>query len=189
MIEDCREDFIEKSWIEYRNSVSENLSKSQDDFEKYINIISSGALGLTITFFDHILPIEKAEYTIILILGWILLTLTMLSNLYSHHYSAKISDKTITLIDIKDYDGVVENTTKGNNIISRINKFSILSLFTGILLIVIFVSINFYNMSNEKLNPKPNLVDRPSQIQEKAGRIIPQPPQNRPTVHPPRNNS
>ncbi len=113
----------------------------------------------------------------------------MLSNLYSHHYSAKISDKTITLIDIKDYDGVVENTTKGNNIISRINKFSILSLFTGILLIVIFVSINFYNMSNEKLNPKPNLVDRPSQIQEKAGRIIPQPPQNRPTVHPPRNNS
>ncbi len=36
MIEDCREDFIEKSWIEYRNSVSENLSKSQDDFEKYI---------------------------------------------------------------------------------------------------------------------------------------------------------
>ena len=43
-----------KEWIEYRNSVSENKSKSQDDFEKYINLLASGGLVLSLTFFEKI---------------------------------------------------------------------------------------------------------------------------------------
>lgn len=40
----------ENQWKEYRLYILEQKSKSEDDFEKYITFISSGALGLTVTF-------------------------------------------------------------------------------------------------------------------------------------------
>ena len=52
---------IEQEWFDFRNSVYETKSKSQDDFEKYINIIASGGLGLTIAFFDKYVKGENDE--------------------------------------------------------------------------------------------------------------------------------
>ena len=43
---------IENEWIDFRKSVYETKSKSEDDFEKYINVIASGGLAITIAFFE-----------------------------------------------------------------------------------------------------------------------------------------
>mgnify|MGYP000373066134 CR=1 FL=1 len=45
-----------EGWIEYRKSLLEQKSKSDDDFEKYITFIASGTLGLTLTFMENISP-------------------------------------------------------------------------------------------------------------------------------------
>ena len=39
-----------QDWIEYRNAVSDNKSKSQDDFEKYVNLLASGGILMSLTF-------------------------------------------------------------------------------------------------------------------------------------------
>ncbi|SMD43098.1 hypothetical protein SAMN00777080_1675 [Aquiflexum balticum DSM 16537] len=49
----------DQEWIEYRQSVLEQKSKSDDDFEKYITYISSGALIITLTFVEKISPLEQ----------------------------------------------------------------------------------------------------------------------------------
>lgn len=83
--EEIRKETIRQEWIEYRNAVTENKSKSQDDFEKYINILASGGLVLSLTFFEKIVPLEKAIYKPFVITGMFLMVLTLLSNLYSHY--------------------------------------------------------------------------------------------------------
>jgi pterin-4a-carbinolamine dehydratase len=45
-----------KGWEEYRKSLYLQKTKSDDQFEKAITFISSGALGLTLTFNDKIVP-------------------------------------------------------------------------------------------------------------------------------------
>ena len=76
-----------QNWEDYKNSVNDTKNKSQDDFEKYINLIASGALALTITFIDKIVPISDAVFIWIIATGWGLLSLTLLLNLFSHHKS------------------------------------------------------------------------------------------------------
>ena len=87
---------IENEWLEFSKSVYEIKSKSQDDFEKYINLIASGGLGLTIAFFDKIVQIDIAICLWVIVLGWLLLAFTLLINLLSHFKSVKFSELTIS---------------------------------------------------------------------------------------------
>lgn len=132
-----------EGWLEYRKSLLEHKSKSDDDFEKYITFIASGALGLTLTFLDKISPLDKAVFIWIIATGWILLSLTLLINLYSHFLSSKYTTKSIDEIDDEiDYDSLRENLDKRNTNINKLNGWSIFLLFLGILFILIYVILN-----------------------------------------------
>lgn len=140
--EQIRTETKRQEWIEYRNSVIENKSKSQDDFEKYINILASGALILSLTFFEKIVPLEKAIYKPFVITGMLLMVLTLLSNLYSHYKSITDSDSTIKEIDEEKHEMIFTNIEKRNKVINGLNKVSIWSLIIGILSLITFVTIN-----------------------------------------------
>lgn len=129
-------------WTEFRNSVYETKSKSQDDFEKYINLIASGGLAITIAFFDKIVDINKAFCIALIVIGWILLVLTLLLNLISHYLSIQYSQKTIDEINDEKYDDVFTNVASRNKIVDTLNLISIFSLITGISIIIIFVTLN-----------------------------------------------
>lgn len=130
-------------WKEFRKDVYENKSKSEDDFEKYITLIASGALGLSLTLIDKIVPIESATYKCILITGWVFFSLTLLSSLLSHFFSKRFSEKTINEVDKDvDYDTIVKNIESRNSVIEGFNIFSIFTIVMGIFSIVLFVSIN-----------------------------------------------
>lgn len=64
---------IEEGWNDYRNAVTENKNKSQDDFEKYINLLASGGIILSLTFLEKIATIVKIEFIWFYIIGLILL--------------------------------------------------------------------------------------------------------------------
>lgn len=173
---------IETEWNEFRNSVYETKSKSQDDFEKYINLMASGGLTITTAFFDKIVDVKKAEIIWLIILGWILLIITLLTNLISHHLSIKYSQKTINEINDKEYDNVFVNVKKRNKKIKKLNLISIGTLITGIIVIITFVTLNLIIMNNnQKPTPKPQ---NPKPLTEEKGREINTPPQSKPNTNP-----
>ena len=174
-----------KEWIEYRNSDSENKSKSQDDFEKYINLLASGGLILSLTFFEKIVPLDKAIFKSFVIIRMFLMIVTLLSNLYSHYKSMIDSDCTIKEIDDEKYKEIFKNIEIRNKTINFLNRVSIWSLIIGILSLITFVTINIYNMSdsNQKNSPAPQQQPKPL-IEEQKGRTIPTPPQNKPSSNP-----
>ena len=134
-----------QEWKEYRLSLLEQKSKSDDDFEKYITFIASGGLGLTITFINEISPLGESKHVYLIIAGWILLTFTLLINLFSHFLSSRNNEKTVQDIDDEiDYYKLVENINQRNNNIFYLNLSSIIFLGFGIISIIIYVSINAY---------------------------------------------
>jgi heme/copper-type cytochrome/quinol oxidase subunit 2 len=167
-------------WKEFRKSVFENKIKSEDDYEKYITLISSGALGLSITFIEKIVSLNSALYKWILITSWILLTITLFVSLLSHFFSRKYSEKTIEDVDNDlEYELIFENITRRNKYLEYFNFSTITTLFLGIISIVIFVSINI-NIMSDKSNTKPT--QQPKPLTEEKGRTIPRPPQIKPTL-------
>ncbi len=181
--EEIRKETVRQEWIEYRNSVIENKSKSQDDFEKYINLLASGGLVLSLTFFEKIVPLDKAISKPFVILGMFLMVITLLSNLYSHYKSLIDSDATIKEIDDEKYKEIFKNIDARNKTINRLNRLSIWSLIIGIISLITFVTINIYNMDNSNQGNKPRPQQPPKPLtEEKRGRTTPPPP--RPSNNP-----
>lgn len=175
-----------QDWIEYRNAVSDNKSKSQDDFEKYINLLASGGIVLSLTFLEKITSLVKIEYIVFYLLGLFLLVLTLISNLYSHFKSIQDSDSIIREIDEEKYEDIFKNIDKRNKPINILNLTSIWSLIIGTILILTFVSINLFAMNK---NQKPSTGQNPNQnpkplTEEKRGRTNPTPPRPNPSTTP-----
>jgi hypothetical protein len=138
-----------KGWEEYRQSLYLQKTKSDDQFEKAITFISSGALGLTLTFNDKIVPAENAQWVLLIAIGWTFLTGTLFINLISHYKSSKSTDESIDEIDDVinakiSYSIFQSNLLKRNQNIDLLNLWSIWLLGSGILLIIIYVSLNLY---------------------------------------------
>lgn len=130
-------------WKDYRKSLLEQKSKSDDDFEKYITYISSGALGLTVTLINNVIPIKESCYTGVIITGWILLALTLFINLFSHYLSSRYNELSLQDFDDDlDYESLILNIDKRNRLISYLNLISIISLGLGLVLILIFLAVN-----------------------------------------------
>jgi len=177
-----KDKIIESEWNDFRNSVYETKSKSQDDFEKYINVLASGGLAITITFFDKIVDIHAAICVFLIVLGWVLLIATLLSNLISHYLSISYAQKTIDEINEKKYDDVFTNVTKRNKRIRVLNGLSIGTLIIGIVSIIVFVTLNLIIMNNQKITPKPTSPPKP--LTEEKGRTINTPPPIKPSSTP-----
>lgn len=164
---------IEKEWLNYRNQVYENKSKSQDHFEKYINLLASGAIILSLAFLEKIITVDKTTLKPIYLISLLSLVITLLSNLYSHYKSTRNCDITIKEIDDEAYNEISENIVKRNKSIDFLNAVSIGSLILGIVLILIFVSFNLFNLNNQQ-NTRPAQPSKPT-TEEKG--VTPTPPQ------------
>lgn len=135
-----------KEWKEYRLSILEQKSKSDDDFEKYITFIAAGGLGLTLTFIDKISPIKTSICIYLIVAGWFMLASTLFINLLSHYLSSRFNEKSVQDIDdALSYKEFINNLDRRNKTISNLNLSSIILLGLGILLILIFTTINAYN--------------------------------------------
>jgi hypothetical protein len=129
----------------HRQAVLEQKNRSEDDFEKYITFISSGALAITVTFIDKLSPLDQSVFVWVILVGWFFLATTLFLNLISHYLSSRYNEKTIQEIDDNiETAELNKNINKRNNIISRLNISSIFLLGAGIFCILIFTGINAY---------------------------------------------
>lgn len=115
--------------------------KSEDDFEKNITYISAGALAISLTFLEKIVPIKESIQTSLVIASWTFLVLTLLSNLLSHQYSSYIIDKSIDDVDDNSDDSII-NWERRTKKIRIWNILNLCGLVIGIGLFILFVSIN-----------------------------------------------
>lgn len=134
--------------------------KCEDDFEKNITYISAGALAISLTFLEKIVPVKESVKTYLVIASWTFLVLTLLSNLLSHQYSSYIIDKTIDDVDDNSEDAI-ENWERRTIKIRTWNIANVCGVIVGIGLFIIFVSINI-TMAAKGANPTKNAEGRPT---------------------------
>lgn len=123
--------------------------KSEDDFERLITYISAGALGLSITFIEKLVPLNNSLHSEFLITGWILLALTLILNLFSHNYSSRMSAKSENDFDNK-VKGLHELIAKRNHRIDCINWTSLGLLTLGLGFTIYFTSKNAMYMADQR---------------------------------------
>ena len=112
-----------KEWKNFRRELYEIKQKSDDDFEKYITLISSGGLALTVTFINDLIPLNQSNHTYLIIVGWTALALTLFVSLFSHYKSSINLEKNINEIDSDlEYNKLNENIDHRNKNIDFLNK-------------------------------------------------------------------
>lgn len=132
---------MEDSLKNYKTELLSLLEKSNDNFEKQLNYISAGAIGISIIVAEKLvkdLSISTCKFSIIL--SWVLLTLTLISNLVSHIYTFSVHSKTIEEIDSEQYN--YNQAKQRNDTIKKWNIASAIMLILGIIFFIIFISLN-----------------------------------------------
>ncbi|MEY3500718.1 MAG: hypothetical protein RL308_2387 [Bacteroidota bacterium] len=160
---------------DFREHYQQAINKSEDDFEKNIIYLSSGALGLTLIFIEKIVPPYNSVYLFFLIFGWSLLTITLAVNLASHLISKKFIQKSQIdfddyINDSIDYEELDKNITSRNIKIDWINWISLALFILGILSIVLFTSLNFINMAKQKDSSTEKKISKSVKVE--LGRVI-----------------
>jgi hypothetical protein len=163
-------------------AVNKIKEKSEDDFEKQLIFIASGALGISFAFLEKLVNLSKSIYLWTLAVAWVCLALALCVNLWSHYLSKNLAEKSIDDQDDyhdrkMDYEQLCANIKRRNSIIDRVNYSSIAALFLGLTFLIVFVTINISHMSQQKPQTKPGPTP-----EEQRGRTIPIP---RPQVVPP----
>ncbi|MFN0081998.1 MAG: hypothetical protein ACKVOM_05720 [Ferruginibacter sp.] len=132
---------MDETLKKYHDELRNLIDKSNDSFEKQLNYISAGSLGLSMVIIEKIVKdLSLTKFNSILIFSWAFLGLTLISNLLSHVYSSKAHSKTYKEIGEGKYDYL--NAVKRNKIIGNWNLISIALLLLGIILQILFITLN-----------------------------------------------
>lgn len=140
--------------------------KSDDDYEKNIVYIAAGTLVLSMTFLEKIIKVETSSGIVLLIISWSLLALTLLCNILSHQLSSWFHEICLDLYDkcgeLSSESSDEEKTAHKeksdfadrkfesyNSTIRILNWTTTLSLFFGILFMIIFCSKNALNAKKQ----------------------------------------
>lgn len=126
-------------YLDERKILIQTNKETSQQFDKYILTLSAGALAISITFLENIVPNPDENTLIYLILGWLVFILSMLATLISFIISQKACDKQIDLLESPKDD-------KNNWSIwtQRLNILSIICFVGGAIFLSIFSILNIY---------------------------------------------
>lgn len=123
----------------YYELLSKAYFESSVQFDKQILFIASGALGLSFTFINDIVDLDRASCKTLLFTSWILFSLVILCSLLSHYFSKQaINYKMQNIEQENDKDS---NTKNYRVVLLNILMiaFNILGLFS--LLLFVFINL------------------------------------------------
>jgi len=132
---------MEESLQSFKKELEILILKSQEIFEKQLNYISAGAIGISFAFVEKLTgSLYEANYKALLFSGWIALITSIVLNLISHLMAKKLHYLTINEIINDSYNQ--ENALSRNKILDKYNYWTIFLTIFGIILILLFVTIN-----------------------------------------------
>ena len=126
---------------EYVRQLIDSEKDAQDNYDKTILSLSSGALGISFAFIKDIVGTDPISNPSLLILAWICWVISMTSVLYSFYVSNRAFRKAID----QAYKGHIFDEHPGGVFEKITNVLNVLSgsLFVvGLILIIIFVNYN-----------------------------------------------
>ena len=170
-------------WQNFRDDVLKVREKSQDDFEKYLNVFGSGGLLVGLTLLSKLTESKiNYEYRLMLIFGSVSFVVCLLSNLISHYLAIHNNEKNISDID-NQHPKLWENFEKRNKYLGCVNWVSLGSIIAGTILITLFLILNINTMAKQNTNPQSQPKSQPK------GQAIPEGKKNdsnkgRTTVNP-----
>jgi hypothetical protein len=132
---------------QYKKDLFDDFKYSLSKFDSQSLAISSGALGLSLTFINEIVPFEESKHIsfFYISLGLFILTLTL--GFIGHYLSLNQISKSIEKVQ---QDKISE--IKADKIIPKINLSVGVSLPLGILFLILYCVINIENVRNKKRN-------------------------------------
>jgi hypothetical protein len=145
------------------------------DFDKSVLALSGGALGLSLTFIQHIAP--RPQFTWILALAWAAFIVSLLSLLLSQYYSTGCLETDLENAG-RRYAGLEPMTNKADKWTRRLNRYSIAGCVLGFMLLTAFAFCNL---------PTPNGTDTPpanTTMKSTTANKPSPPPAKPPTVQP-----
>lgn len=74
---------------EYRRKIWADIKSGSENFDKYLLTFSAGALGLSLSFFKDVVPLEKATCIPALLCSWVCFIACILVTLISFRISIK----------------------------------------------------------------------------------------------------
>lgn len=132
---------MEDSIKEYGKELRSLIDKSNESFEKQLNYISAGSLGLSMVIVEKVVKdLSTTKCNSVLILSWIFLGLTLISNLISHVYTSRVHGKTYSEISENKYNYLL--AVKRNKFIGNWNFISIILLLLGLIFQILFLTLN-----------------------------------------------
>lgn len=133
--EKIREKYLKDLYEDYRYSI--------EKFDSYTIYLSGGALAISLTFVENIVPIKEAVCIYLYYGAIILFGLTMLIGLFAHHRSAIEIDNRIKQIQKGDYSEPEKDKISIMNII-------LVGIITfGTLLLLTFAIVNMNVLNNK----------------------------------------
>ena len=129
--------------------LQEVIDKSETEFENKLTLLATGTLILSLSFIEKIIPFEKNSGVWFLVGGWIFLILTLIINFVSHLLTKQyVVNSQNEIINGKTIEERTTSIKERNCIIEIINKITVGTLISGIILITFFVSINTIRKAN-----------------------------------------
>lgn len=172
------EDGTYEYWEKFRGEIAKVREKSEDDFEKYLNVFGSGGLLVGLTLLSKLVETDiKYQFQWMLIIGSILFLVCLLSNLLSHYMAIHNNDKNINDIDTQCKE-LWTNFERRNKNIGYVNRTSLTSIISGTILITLFLILNINTMAKQQQTPqaKPKTTQGdPKPLNQEKGRTTTQP--------------
>jgi hypothetical protein len=132
----------------FKEGLERTNESSQQLFEKQLTTLAAGSIGVSVAFIDKIIPMATSILPGLLFFGWLSMVITILANMISHRVSHSYHYATITEIQMEEYDPL--KAIKRNRKIGYWNNFTIGTLVLGLMLIMLFITINLIDKHGRK---------------------------------------
>jgi uncharacterized membrane protein YdcZ (DUF606 family) len=133
-----------KVYIDERAKLIQAQAEETHKFDKTILTLAAGAFGFSLAFVKEIVPGITQGTFILLLASWTSFGLSLLATLISFLTSQRACRNQIIILEkvIFDRQKKEEEINRAAEWTQRLNIFSIVAFIVGIILLVIFVSIN-----------------------------------------------
>jgi hypothetical protein len=136
-----------------RETLIKSMLSSEEWFDKNLTFIAGGAILLSVSFLDKLVPYKDAICKWTLIAAWFVLMASLVLNLLAHRRSSLNQMTTLNELDEEDELNAFEKAQERNRKMNQLTLGATWSMATGLLLLIIYCSINLYNMPEDKKAP------------------------------------
>jgi len=138
----CNDDY--RIYIEERAKLIQSQAEETHKFDKAILTLAAGAFGFSLAFIKEIVPEVKVGTFVWLLAAWTNYGVSLLSTLISFLVSQSACRKQVEILEKVIFDGKKRESEKNRTAkwTFGLNIVSIAAFILGVILLVVFVSMN-----------------------------------------------